>query len=95
MSAHPTGRPARSAATRHEAGCSYGGFSCGYWMVVDGCPEYHPETHLVRDDRCPCGNVFPGFGTGHAVSDFHDRELPPELRQGLGTPIELEFPGAR
>jgi hypothetical protein len=73
------------------AGCSYGGFSCGYWLVVDGCDKYHPETHIVTDDQCPCGNEFPGFGSGKAVCDHEDRPLPPELREGIGTPLEREF----
>lgn len=76
-------------ATEHEAGCTYGGFSCGYWLVVPGCPEFHPETHIVRDDRCPCGNVFPGFGEGRAVCDTDDKPLPPELQQGIGSAAEL------
>jgi hypothetical protein len=79
------------AATLHEKGCTYGGFSCGYWLVAEGCTEYHPETHIVTDDRCPCGHTFEGFGTGKCVSDADDRELPVELRQGIGTPLELEF----
>lgn len=88
-------RDKRVAATEHEAGCTYGGFSCGYWLRVEGCPEFHPETHIVRDDRCPCGHTFPGFGTGKVVSDAEDKELPPELRGGIGTAVELDFGGAR
>lgn len=67
----------------HAAGCTYGGFSCGYWLLVEGCPEYHPETHIVTDDHCPCGHEFPGAGTGKVVSDAEDKELPPELRRGI------------
>lgn len=78
-------------ATTHEAGCTYGGFSCGYWLVAEGCEEYHPETHLVTDDRCPCDLEFPGFGSGYAVSDAQDRALPPELQEGIGTPLELQY----
>lgn len=78
------------SATEHAAGCTYGGFSCGYWLVVEGCDEYHPETHIVRDGRCPCGNAFPGLGDGKVVSDADDRELPIELQAGIGTPWERE-----
>lgn len=84
-----------TAATIHPAGCTYGGFPCGYWLVVEGCTEYHPETHIVRDDHCPCGNEFPGFGDGLAVIDTDDRPLPVELQKGLGTPLELEVYGER
>lgn len=77
-------------ATEHPAGCTYGGFSCGYWLVAEDCDEFHPETHFVTDDRCPCGITFPGFGTGMCVADHHNRPLPPELRTGIGTPLELE-----
>jgi hypothetical protein len=78
-------------ATEHEAGCRYGGFTCGWWLRVDGCSDYHPETHIVRGDRCPCGNEFPGFGDGHAVCDADDRPLPLELQVGLPTPLVLEL----
>lgn len=27
----------------HAAGCIYGGFSRGYWMIADGCPLDHGE----------------------------------------------------
>jgi hypothetical protein len=67
----------------HEAGCSYGGFSCGYWLIADGCPEYHPEKHYVTDDECPCGITFAGAGTGVVVSDAQDRPLPVELQRGI------------
>ena len=66
----------------HDAGCVYGGFSCGYWLVVEGCPEYHPEKHYVTDDFCPCGNEFPCAGTCVVVADAQDRPLPLELRSG-------------
>lgn len=82
-----------SASPRHAAGCSYGGFSCGFWLVIPDCTEYHPETHIVRDDRCPCGNEFPGFGSGLAVCDTDDRDLPVALQKGIGTPIEREVSG--
>lgn len=72
---------------RHSAGCLYGGFSCGYWLIADGCDEFHPETHYVTDDRCPCGTEFPGAGTGVFVSDANDKELPAELQDGLGTAV--------
>lgn len=86
--------PDSGTPATHAAGCTYGGFSCGYWLVSDGCPEYHPETHIVTDDRCPCGNTFPEFGSGLAVCDTNDRDLPAELRQGIGTPLELELADA-
>jgi hypothetical protein len=73
------------APTTHEAGCTYGGFSCGYWLVVDGCDEYHPETHYVTDDYCPCGHEFAGAGTMAVVYDAHDRPLPEHLRTGIGS----------
>jgi hypothetical protein len=45
----------------HAAGCCYGGFSCGYWLVVDGCELEHHERHYVgADGRCPCGTLYPG-----------------------------------
>ncbi len=45
----------------HLQGCVYGGFSCGYWMVAEGCDLPHPEKHYVGEDgRCSCGNEFPG-----------------------------------
>ena len=72
-----------AAATIHPKGCTYGGFSCGYWLVADGCDLYHPERHIVNDDRCPCGNTFEGAGTGVVISDHDDRPLPPELRGGI------------
>lgn len=61
--------PVSASLREHPAGCTYGGFSCGYWMVAEGCELYHPERHVVTDDRCPCGNEFPGFGSGIAISD--------------------------
>lgn len=27
----------------HPAGCLFGGFGEGYWMIVDGCPLFHGE----------------------------------------------------
>jgi hypothetical protein len=67
----------------HAAGCTYGGFSCGYWLLVEGCEEYHPETHYATDDRCPCGHEFAGAGTGVFVSDAQDKPLPEHLRRGI------------
>lgn len=84
--------PMLSASPEHDAGCTYGGFSCGHWLVAAGCSEYHPETHIVTDDRCPCGFEFPGFGAGKVVFDVDDRPLPLGLQQGIGTPIEREYP---
>jgi hypothetical protein len=76
-------RTAHVSDGTHPAGCTYGGFSCGYWLISEGCTEYHPETHYVTDDRCPCGNEFPGAGTGVVVSDAEDCPLPPELQAGI------------
>lgn len=28
---------------RHPAGCVFGGFALGYWMIVDGCQLFHGE----------------------------------------------------
>lgn len=28
---------------RHPAGCIYGGFSSGFWMIAEGCQLEHPE----------------------------------------------------
>lgn len=28
---------------RHKAGCVFGGFSEGYWLIADGCPLFHGE----------------------------------------------------
>ncbi len=48
---------------RHDAGCVYGGFSCGYWLISDDCDLDHWEHHYsAADDHCPCGNHFPGAG---------------------------------
>lgn len=45
----------------HPAGCIYGGFSCGYWLIIPDCPLEHHETHYVgADSRCPCGTLYPG-----------------------------------
>jgi hypothetical protein len=30
----------------HAAGCMYGGFGEGYWLIADGCPLWHGETTL-------------------------------------------------
>ena len=40
----------------HPLGCIYGGFSCGYWMVAEGCELEHDEHHvkIPGEDRCPC-----------------------------------------
>jgi hypothetical protein len=47
--------------TEHEAGCVYGGFSCGYWLISDECDLEHWEKHIVlADGRCPCGSECPG-----------------------------------
>lgn len=54
---------------KHPAGCIYGGFSCGYWMIAEGCELEHPEKHYVTNDACPCGNTFPGAGTGAVGCD--------------------------
>lgn len=27
----------------HAAGCVFGGFSQGYWMIAEGCPLFHGE----------------------------------------------------
>jgi hypothetical protein len=49
----------------HEAGCTFGGFSCGFWLIVPGCKEEHWESHVVAgDETCPCGNTFPGAPRG-------------------------------
>lgn len=52
----------------HEAGCTYGGLSCRYWLVVETCERDHWERHVVTDDGCPCGHTFPGAGTGVVFS---------------------------
>lgn len=60
----------------HAAGCVYGGFSCGYWLVADGCAEEHWEEHLVMaDGQCPCGTHYPG-ATGCVIT--FDRTSPDE-----------------
>ncbi len=55
----------RATATRpfptHPAGCSYGGFSCGYWLIAEGCELGHWERHIiVANESCPCGTRYPG-----------------------------------
>ncbi len=38
----------------HEAGCTFGGFSCQYWLVAEGCERRHPNVHVHgRDEFCP------------------------------------------
>ena len=27
----------------HKAGCIFGGFSYGYWLIAEGCPKFHGE----------------------------------------------------
>jgi hypothetical protein len=34
----------------HSAGCIFGGFSYGYWLIADGCPRFHGE-ELVEADH--------------------------------------------
>lgn len=59
-----------SAPPEHPAGCSFGGFSCGYWLVSDGCELEHWETHYVQEhDHCPCGVLFPGAGGSQVFFD--------------------------
>ncbi len=58
----------------HDAGCVYGGFSCGFWMIADGCPEEHWEEHYAKDDVCPCGDTFPGAGTARVLCDATAQE---------------------
>lgn len=34
---------------KHAAGCMYGGFGYGYWLIAKGCPLDHgPATCVVR-----------------------------------------------
>lgn len=33
----------------HPAGCIFGGFSDGYWMIVEGCTRFHGEV----DEQAP------------------------------------------
>jgi hypothetical protein len=28
---------------RHAAGCVFGGFGEGYWLIADRCPEWHGD----------------------------------------------------
>jgi hypothetical protein len=64
------GQPPDNWDNWHDAGCTYGGFSCGYWLIVDGCSEEHWERHYaLADDRCPCGTLYPGV-EGPAVVVF-------------------------
>lgn len=38
----------------HPAGCVYGGFSCGYWLIAKDCPFEHPMFHChTKDEPCP------------------------------------------
>jgi hypothetical protein len=54
----------------HDDGCTFGGFSCGYWIIVDGCKNEHWESHIVAEDEtCPCGNTFPGASRGVVFLD--------------------------
>ena len=39
---------------RHRAGCRFGGFSLGYWIIAEGCPLFHGEpwcTEAFRVDK--------------------------------------------
>jgi hypothetical protein len=70
-----TGQPPETWANKHDAGCTYGGFSCGYWMIADGCTEEHWERHLVSSDNtCPCGTIYPGAGRSEVIFDATDGE---------------------
>ena len=52
---------ARLGEPIHPAGCTYGGFSCGYWLTSPECGLDHWERHIVGPDgTCPCGHEFPG-----------------------------------
>jgi hypothetical protein len=65
-----TGQPPETWEPEHAAGCVYGGFSCGYWIIANGCTEQHWERHYaLNDDRCPCGTLYPGVN-GPAVVIF-------------------------
>jgi hypothetical protein len=53
---------------QHPEGCVYGGFSCGYWMIVEGCKLEHWERHIVlANDHCACGTHYPGAAGPCAV----------------------------
>ena len=57
----------------HPAGCTYGGFSCGYWLIADGCDLEHWERHItLENERCACGNHFPGAGRDVVFMDATD-----------------------
>jgi len=65
--------PTAGMVTEHPAGCTYGGFSCGYWLVSEGCPLEHWERHLVLEHgRCPCGTVYPGAASMVVFVDATD-----------------------
>jgi hypothetical protein len=89
----------RHGPSEHAAGCTYGGFSCGYWLISPGCTEEHWEEHIVGDDdTCPCGHVFPGAGRGVV---FCESGTPPsdevrvqEILDGVNWPRERGDPRA-
>lgn len=63
--------------SEHPAGCTYGGFSCGYWLVVEDCEREHWERHIVlADGTCPCGNSFPG--ASNTVVFYEQADNPPD-----------------
>lgn len=64
---------AENGGSEHPAGCTYGGFSCGYWLVsCDECDRQHWEQHIVINDKCACGHTFPGAGTCVVFCDATD-----------------------
>jgi hypothetical protein len=38
----------------HSDNCSFGGFSCLYWLADEHCTAEHPNIHVhAKGDRCP------------------------------------------
>jgi hypothetical protein len=68
----------------HPKGCTYGGFSCGYWLVADGCELEHWETHITNEDVCPCGITFPGARQSEVLFDATSPDTPDSFQESRG-----------
>lgn len=78
--------PPVSWESEHPTGCSYGGFSCGYWLIAEGCTEKHWERHIVlANGSCPCGTEYPGAANCAVVFDASSPDVP--LTDTQGDPV--------
>ncbi len=58
---------------RHPAGCVYGGWGYGYWMVADGCDRSHGEDEGRSEDR---PTPEPAVTHSHSVPSAQDETSP-------------------